>query len=248
MMCRIALLAVAFAAGAGAALAAQPVALRAVIADEDGRITLGELFEGAGRASPVLVYTTRPGSSAVLDAALVQRVAMANGLSWANEQGLRRVVVRPSVGAAPASARMVEVLTYTRSLAAGEMVGPEDLAWTKATAAPADAPRDADLVIGMMAKRPLRAGSAVAQRDVSPPLVIKKDEVVQVSYNAGGISLSLQAKAMKAAGVGETVDLMNPASKKIIQAVAIGPGQAVIGPGASGYKSAGAASRLASLR
>jgi len=43
---------------------------------------------------------------------------------------------------------------------------------------------------------------------------------------------------MAAAAVGETLNVQNPASKKIIQAVAVGPGQAVVGPAASGAKAA----------
>lgn len=242
-MRRLLLLAAALSAVAPAAFAAQPVYLRDDIADDDGRVTLGELFEGAGGAARVAVAAGRPGASIIIEAATVQRVAMANGLSWANERGLRRVVVRPGGATGGPVARGAEALTYTRSLTAGEMVGPEDLAWTKVAAVPADAPRDADAVIGMVAKRPLRVGAAVARRDVSSPLVIQKDEVVSVSYSAGGVHLTLQAKAMKAAAAGEIIDLVNPVSKKIIQAVAAGPGQAVVGPAAARFKTVNLAAR-----
>ena len=232
---------------AGPALAAQPVTLRANPSDEDGRITLAELFDGAGAAGAVVVGTVRPGASAVLDCAQVQQVALANGLSWSNPAGLRRIIVRPGATAAlEARAGSVEALTYTRSLAAGEVVGPEDLAWTKLVAAPAGAPRDAAAVIGMAAKRPLRAGAAVALADVSAPLVIHKDEVVSVTYSTGGISLTLEAKALQGAAAGDTLNVVNPASKRTIQTIAIGPGQAVVGPAAIQYRTQPGA--LASLR
>ena len=54
----------------------------------------------------------------------------------------------------------------------------------------------------------------------------------------GGVRLTLQAKAMGGASVGQSVQLQNVSSKKIIQAVATGPGQAVVGPEAEQIKAA----------
>src|SRR5205085_1554675 len=130
------------------------------------------------------------------------------------------------------------VLTYARSLQAGEVVQPQDLVWGKAAAAPADAPSDAEAVIGLAARRPLRAGAAVSARDVGRPQVIKPGEAVTVTYSADGISLSLTGKALNGAAVGETLNVQNTASKKTIQALVTGPGQAVIGPGADSLKAA----------
>lgn len=233
---------------AGHAAAAQPVALRQSLSDEDGRVTLGELFDGAGRAAGVVVTVVKPGASAIIDAGQVQRIALANGLSWANDAGLRRVVVRPGSTADLGSRGSVEALTYTRSIAAGEIVGPEDLAWTRVVAAPQDAPRDAASVIGLAAKRPLRNGSAVAQRDVTAPLVIRKDDVVTVTYANGGVNLSLQAKALQGAAAGEAFSVINPASKKVLQAVAVGPAEAVIGPQAIAARTSPSRTAFASLR
>ena len=87
-----------------------------------------------------------------------------------------------------------------------------------------------------MSKRPLRAGATVSARDVSAPQVIKSGDLITVTYEDGGISLVLQGKAMAAAGLGETLAVQNIASKKIIQAVASGPGQAVVGPAADQLK------------
>ena len=218
---------------AAPALAGQAVTLKTETLDADGLITLSDLFDGTGSAGKVAV-ATRPGTTAVLDAGAVQLAARRAGLDWANAEGIRRIVVRAGAdgGGVPAARGNVEVLSYARSLSTGEMVQPQDVVWAKAAGAPADAPRDADAVIGMAAKRPLRAGAAVSLRDVSAPQVIKAGDAVSVLYEAGGISLSLEGKAMGAAGIGDTVSIQNTASKKIIQATASGPGQAVVGPGA----------------
>jgi flagella basal body P-ring formation protein FlgA len=222
---------------AGPALAGQPVTLKADTVDSDGMVTLGDLFDGAGAAGRVPV-AAKPGAGVVLDAGAVQMLARRSGLDWANAEGVRKIVVRGGVPTSAASAAHgnVDVLTYARNLAAGEIVQPADLIWGKAAAAPADTPSDPDAVIGMAAKRALRAGASVSARDVGAAQVIKAGEIITVLYEADGISLALQGKAMAAGGVGETISVQNTTSKKFIQALVTGPGQAVVGPAADGMK------------
>jgi flagella basal body P-ring formation protein FlgA len=92
------------------------------------------------------------------------------------------------------------------------------------------------MVIGMAAKRALRAGATVSARDVGAAQVVKAGDIITVLYEADGVSLALQGKAMGAAGVGESLAVQNIASKKIIQAMVTGPGQAVVGPAADQMK------------
>lgn len=227
--------------------AAAPVALRSEPTDADGVVTLGDIFEGAGGASGVRV-AARSGTSVVLDATAVQILARRNGLSWDNPDRLRRIIVRPGQEApaavTPARRGEVQVLAYARSLAAGEEIRPEDLIWTRAVAAPADAPRDADAAIGMIARRPLREGALVSVRDVSAPVVIQAGDLVTVTYLNGGVSLALQVKALGSGAVGEVVSFLNVSSRKTIQAVVTGPGQAATGPDAP-TGAASAATRIA---
>lgn len=220
------------------ARAGQPVSLKADTVSSDGTVTLGDIFDGAGAAGRVAV-AARTGASVVLDAAQLQAFARRAGLDWANPEGLHKIVVRGAASGAAVGGRAgnVEVLTYARSLAAGEIVQPTDLVWTKLAAAPSDAPADPEAMIGQVAKRPLREGAPAMSRDVGAAIVIKPGDIMTVTYEADGISLALQGKAMTAAGVGETVSVQNTTSKKIIQAVVTAPGQAVVGPAAETLKS-----------
>jgi flagella basal body P-ring formation protein FlgA len=189
-MIRSLLLAAAVSAFAGAALA-NPVVLRANPVDDDGRVTLGDIFEGAGAAANVAV-AERVGPSVVLDAGQLQAQARQAGLDWSNPNGLRRVAVRRSAG----------------------------LVQTVADAAPADAAQAAQPI----ARAAYRPGAA--------PQVIARNDMVRVTYQVGGVNLAVMGKAMRSAGLGEPVAIMNTASNRVIDAVASGPGQAIAGPGA----------------
>ena len=230
-----------FAAGALAALAlaapafaGTPVTLNANLTDATGHVTLGELFDDAGPARDVVV-ADRSGPSVVLDAAAVQAMARRYGLDWDNPQGFRRIIVRADAGGV-AAAHGREILTYAHSMITGQIVQPQDLIWAKAAAAPVDAAPNVDGVIGMAARRPLREGDPVLVRDITAPLVIKSGETVEVTYAADGMTLTLQAKALANAAVGDTVNVLNTASKKLIEVVATGPDQAVVGPEAQRLK------------
>ncbi|WP_436356958.1 flagellar basal body P-ring formation chaperone FlgA [Brevundimonas sp. CEF1] len=244
-MKRALILAAALAAFAAPALAG-PVNLLSDPVDDDGRVTLGELFDDAGAAANVVVGQ-RAGATAVFEASQIQAAARRAGLDWANPQGLRRIVVREG-GAAPADASArpasatvasrpgatVEVLTYARSLAAGDIVQPEDVIWSTVQAhqAPAGGPQDADQVVGLSAKRALRAGAPVASRDLASPQVIARNDMVEVAYVAGGVELTVTGKATRNASAGEAVPVLNVQSGRTIDAVAVAPGRAVAGPAA----------------
>lgn len=227
-----------------AAQAGQAVSLKAETTDSDGVVTLGDLFDGAGSAADVRV-AAKPGLTVVLDAGAVQQLARRAGLDWANAEGVRRIIVRSGAdgGASASVARTgnVEVLTYARSLSTGEIVQPEDLIWAKAAMTPSDAPHDADQIVGLSARRPLRAGSAVSGRDVSAPQVISAGDIITLTYEADGMVLSAKAKAMGRATIGEGFAAQNLSSKRTIQAVATGPGQAAVGPAADQLQAAPAA-------
>ena len=250
---RLLLLAGCIALAASPALAG-PVSLRVNPVDEDGRVTLGDVFDNAGSAANVVI-ATRAGPSVVFEAGQLQGLALRSGLQWSNPQGLRRVVVRQgavapaaAASASPASATTTaarpgataEVLTYARSLSAGDIVQPEDVSWSTVQAhlVPSGAPQDADQVIGLSAKRALRAGAAVSARDLASPQVIARNDMVEVAFISGGVRLTVTGRATRNAAVGEQVPILNLTSNRTIDAVATGPGQAVTGPAAIAARTA----------
>jgi len=255
------------------ATAGVEVQLSAHPTSRGAQITLSDLFDGVeGPAADIVVGTgARVGGAAVLDAGEVQLAAHRAGFDWDNARGVRRIVVEggpPDVvmkqtatrgqpaRSAPATRslavraaqapRTVQLLAYTRNIAAGEPVSDTDVNWadTLASESPYDAVMDPDLLVGKIARRPLRAGAPALKRDIVGAKVIHRDEIVSVVFRDEGMRLALHGRAMTDAAAGEPVQVMNLASKKILDAVAVGPGEALVGPDAA----AALKSRFASLR
>jgi flagella basal body P-ring formation protein FlgA len=248
---------------AAPAFAGQRVALKDDLAVAGAEVRLGDLFDGAGPASDVLVARAG-GPTLILDAGRVQAIAAAHGLEWLNPNGFRELVVKttasaqgPAAAPAPIMAaaeavrapavteRTVEALTRAHDLSAGDVLRPEDVVWAKVPArlVPRDAERDPDAVVGQAARRALREGAPAAVHDLAPPRVIRRDQDVEVAFVQDGIRLVLTGRALADAAVGDPVQVLNVQSKKTIDAVASGPGQAVIGPDAEAHR----LNRLAAL-
>jgi flagella basal body P-ring formation protein FlgA len=234
------------------ALAGTPVALRSQPVSHGAAVTLGDVFEGVDgpAAAVVLAHAAQPGMDTVLDAEMVQRAALLQGFEWPNTTGFHRIIVNSLAGAAvpprpsgrgkPAAARHSranQALIYARNISAGDILSADDLQWSSDAVAPADSVGDPESAIGKSARHALREGAVVAVRDLVSPKVIKRDDLISVVFEDEGISLTLQAKALADAGAGDTLAVMNLQSKKVLEAVCIAPGQAVVGPRAEAIKS-----------
>jgi flagella basal body P-ring formation protein FlgA len=256
-----------------AAFAGQTVALRAQPMSHGAIVTLGDLFDGAeGDAAKVVVSRVPPaGQQSVLEASLVQSIAHNAGLDWNNAQGLHHIIVesgpaapltrlalRTQADAAPHATRLHtvrsrradQILVYARNIMAGEIISPADLEWSDDAIGASDTPGEPQAVTGKAARRPLRAGAVCEMHDLDSPKIVHRNEVIDVAYEDDGVRVVLEAKAMSDASVGDPVQVMNIQSKKVIEAVASGPGQAVVGPAAERLKAQAYAPaiRTASLR
>ena len=60
-------------------------------------VTLGDIFDDAGRASDVVIASApRPGAPTAISVSRISQVARRNGIAWRNTQGLTRIVVSRS--------------------------------------------------------------------------------------------------------------------------------------------------------
>lgn len=253
-------------AAASSAQAGQRVALRDEIMAAGADVRLGDLFDNAGAAAGVIVGRAT-GPILVLDARQVQAIAAARGLDWANPNGYGQLVVKTALpepgaaialsgqapaaevaaahAAAPVAEKMVEALAWAHNLATGDVVRNEDVVWTKMPArlVGRDAARDPETVVGQVARHALREGAPTLMHDLAQPRVVRRDQDVEVMFLQDGVKLVLTGRAMADAAVGEPVQVLNTQSKRVIGAIASGPGQAVVATQSDPQKS----NRLASL-
>ena len=203
------------------ACAQQMLTLKGAPASHDSHVTVGDVFDNPGPLAGVVIGY-RIGATVILDAATVQSVVGANGGYWANPRGQRRIVVTAE-GAGnrtPATAQpAVEATT------ASSPVQPEN-PFTQAPSAVAAVP-------------PRVVAAAAARAEI----VVHRTDTIDVTWSAGGLSLTMSGVAQKDGAVGDTVAVQNPSSKKMIDTLIIGPGHGIAGPGADSYRALQLSSR-----
>jgi flagella basal body P-ring formation protein FlgA len=120
-------------------------------------------------------------------------------------------------------------------MAVGEVVRASDIEERRLRAErvrPGMAQRAED-VIGRQLRRPIGTDMPFVTVDLVAPVVIAKNQAVLMLLEAPGIALTAQGRALDAAAIGEVVQVMNLASRQVVEAEAIGPGRVRVRPGAA---------------
>ncbi|HLL28381.1 MAG TPA: flagellar basal body P-ring formation chaperone FlgA [Xanthobacteraceae bacterium] len=122
-----------------------------------------------------------------------------------------------------------EVVTLARALGRGEAIRDNDIAIERRPKVEVpDAIRRADAVIGQAARRDLRPGQFLHLADLMKPELVGRGDPVTLVFQSPGVKLTVQAKALEAGTQGDMVQVLNPQSKRIVQAMVDGPGHVVI--------------------
>lgn len=113
------------------------------------------------------------------------------------------------LAAMPAGA---EVLA-TRTLAAGTVIGFEDLA-----PSPDAALSEVDGLIGLQTRTIIYEGRPVALHQLAAPLVVERNQMVVLAYEAGPLSIRTEGRALGAGAAGDVIRVMNMTSRTTVQA------------------------------
>ncbi|ACL59576.1 flagellar basal body P-ring formation chaperone FlgA [Methylobacterium nodulans] len=163
----------------------------------------------------------------------------ASAVEVAYDPRSRRVSALVTVGARQASLRvsgqvieMIEVAVLTRALARGESVGAADVTVQRRArdGSSADATADAASLVGQVAQRALAPGQKLRAGDLARPELVQRGETVTILYEGPGVSLALRGQAKEGGPLGAVVAVVNPVSKKVLQATVSGPGRVSVGP------------------
>ena len=127
--------------------------------------------------------------------------------------------------AGPSSA---DTLVTTRVLRAQALIAPEDLAVVPGTVAGAlSAP---DQAIGQEARVTLYPGRPIAADDIGPPAIVERNQIVPLAYRAGGLAILTEGRALARGGAGDTIRVMNLASRSTVTGRVRADGTVVVGP------------------
>jgi len=125
-----------------------------------------------------------------------------------------------------------DAVVPNRTIGRGEIVRAGDLMVERRPRAEvtADVPATIAEVVGRAARQALRLGQPVHRTDLVKPEMVKRDDTVNLIYQVPGIMLSSRGKALEAGGEGDTINVLNPQSKRTVQGVVTGPGRVDISP------------------
>jgi flagella basal body P-ring formation protein FlgA len=85
-----------------------------------------------------------------------------------------------------------------------------------------------DRVVGMQARKQLRAGQALKTADLAKPDLVQRDQSVTLTFESPGLYLSVRGKALEGGTEGDVVNVLNLQSKRTISGVVTGRGQVSI--------------------
>ena len=120
----------------------------------------------------------------------------------------------------PAWAGVVEA---TRPLPRGTVIEAWDVALAARDARRGEAVA-LDEVVGMEVRATIRAGQGVRLSSLRAPVVVRRNQVVELVYRAGTLSIRAEGRALGAGGEGERVRVMNLDSRRTIRGHILAPG------------------------
>lgn len=211
---------------AGQRIARSAIEARIVEALKD--IAPGENLRVAlqGRAAEIVLPTGAPPTIDVENVALdrARGRLTATVIAAADTAMARRVNVTGRVYA------VVEVPVLRRTVRRGEVIAAADVKWTEMRANRVRQPAITDPadIVGLAARRTLRAGAPLRPNDLRTPIVVAKGSNVTMTYRTKAMVLTVGGRALEDGGIGETIRVLNTQSNTVIDAVVERSGVVVV--------------------
>lgn len=136
------------------------------------------------------------------------------------------------ISSAFAAVEMHMVPVLAQPIARGEIIRDESVIMQEVKRSPAgfDYITDSAGLIGMAAKRPLRAGVPLRVSDITPPQIIKKGDMITIAFETPGLSLTIRGKALDDGILGQSIRVMNTQTNRIFEGAAAATGYVLVSP------------------
>jgi flagellar basal body P-ring formation protein FlgA len=122
----------------------------------------------------------------------------------------------------------IDAVTVEHPVEHGEVLKLSDLTVERRPKAEGPAIGDIHAVAGLAARHELRPGQPLHTADLMKPTVVQRNDTVTIVYEAPGITLTLRGQAQDAGALGDTINVLNAQSKRVVQGVVTGPGRVTV--------------------
>jgi flagella basal body P-ring formation protein FlgA len=128
---------------------------------------------------------------------------------------------------------MVDLPVPRRRMMPGDVIGPDDLQWTRLRAGltrgefvrlPAQA-------VGQALKHAVSPNLPIPLADLGRPVVVSKGTPMSLTLDSPGLSLTAQGVATGPGGIGDHIQVLNPLARMTVEAEITAAGQARVIPG-----------------
>lgn len=92
----------------------------------------------------------------------------------------------------------------------------------------AGALKDPARALGLETRATIYAGQPIRPADLGPPAVVERNQKVTIAFQRGALTILAEGRALARAGEGETIRVMNTASKATVLAVIGADGTATV--------------------
>ena len=107
-----------------------------------------------------------------------------------------------------------ETVIATRTIRAQEIVSQSDLKLIVETV-PGMA-SSIDAVAGLEARRILYAGRPVSMKDVGPPALVDRNQIVLLAYRVSGLTIKTDGRSLGRGGLGDRIRVINLESRTTV--------------------------------
>lgn len=114
----------------------------------------------------------------------------------------------------------IATVTDASSLVAAEVIRAGDR--VSAANAVTDAGTAADAeesLLGREVRRTIYTGQSITADNTRPPMLVKRNQIVTLKYINGALEITTTGRALGEAGLSETVSVLNPDSRQMVQGI-----------------------------
>jgi flagellar basal body P-ring formation protein FlgA len=114
----------------------------------------------------------------------------------------------------------ITAVTDASSLVAAEVIRAGDRVSAANAVTDSGSAADAEeSLLGREVRRTIYAGQSITADNTRPPMLVKRNQVVTLKYINGALEITTTGRALGEAGLSETVSVLNPDSRQLVQGI-----------------------------